>query len=1113
MSPYGTIIAENKETCGIYKQLFQTTGPMALMENKLKGNLSVKQRIAFSEEVNPHHRELNVANQKDHSNHDDAVAQYNTGVDYHIRGALEKATEHYRRAIILCSDLVEAYFNLGNALIDLSRPGEAVAAYLKALEIKPDYAQAAYNIGNILKKTGRFDQALSAYRHALNAKPDYAAALNNMGVIYRDNDQLDQAISCLEQAIAIDPMLVEAHYNLGVVWHKKGEYKRGLKHFQNALDCVPDYAPARWLQSLSLPMLYDSSQEIDNQRRKFSDNLDLLIQSTPLETEQQKRHALQGIASTTNFYLQYQGRNDVMHQKKYGRFVAKVMAANYPQWSRARFMPPIKPGEKIRIGYVSSLMHTHTIGVFLLGWISNHSPDFEIYCYHLGDRQDALTDQLRQLVHVFHYFPGDIDAACRQIITDQLHILVHTDIGMNPVTLQLAALRLAPVQCKGWGHPVTTGLPTIDYYLSSDLMEPENAQIHYSEKLIRLPNLALCYSPPELPNSPKPRSAFQIPEKAVVYLSTQSLFKYLPQHDDIYPQIATQVPQACFVFISHSSNTVTEQFKARLARVFHQYNRNADRHCIFVPRMNHNDFLSLNLAADVLLDTLDWSGGKTSLEALSYNLPVVTCPGELMRGRHTYAFLNRINLTSTIADDKAGYIKIAVRLGIDRHFRCAVRDHIAANKPLLYDDQKMVRSLEEFFRKLCWNEMPSTCSVRRINPVRRNTHLFDSAPAFQLYQEGLTYIDSQNWSSALDAFQRALAWIPNFLAVAPWFQSYLLDNQPVPAYTAEFASKVYSCAAQCYLNTNRYADSIQYSLASLNLDPGNKKAAAIRRFAADSRLHSLKPQVSLQPKMGNGFNQTRQSSLPQLLSILLITHVSEKLQRNAHFKAPSVGLVETTYVSACSVLGPQLSRCPKYLCYDKPVQSSNLEKKYDENLARFAERHSFHYQTYNHDGLQAILKDAVERISTPFLLFIEHDWQFQPPEVDTETLVHLLSCNPGINYLRFNKRLNIISNYDFLTESDAAYQPFHFLRSVCHSNNPSIWRVSKLKNDWMPVCVNDPVYQNIELGGKAYGLKEPLFKQRIQDVRNMGFFKAHEKWGTFIFGAYETAPKIIHLGE
>jgi predicted O-linked N-acetylglucosamine transferase (SPINDLY family) len=271
---------------------------------------------------------------------------------------------------------------------------------------------------------------------------------------------------------------------------------------------------------------------------------------------------------------------------------------------------------------------------------------------------------------------------------------------MTPIAIQLAALRLAPIQCKGWGYPVTTGLPTIDYYLSSDLMEPDNAQQHYSEKLVRLPNLALCYRKPSLPQYPKPRSNFGIDDDAFVFLSAHSLFTYLPQYDGIFPRIARKVSNAKFVFISHQSRSVTADFKKRLGAAFSKYHLQSNSYCLFLPRLNLEDFLSLNLASNVLLDTPDWSGGKTSLEGIRCGLPVVTLPGKYMRGRHAYAMLRMMGIKDTIAENIEQYIDIAVRLGIDDRFYLRNREQIRDNSDRLFDDYSVPAALETFFKKI-----------------------------------------------------------------------------------------------------------------------------------------------------------------------------------------------------------------------------------------------------------------------------------------------------------------------------------------------------------------------------------------------------------------------------
>jgi predicted O-linked N-acetylglucosamine transferase (SPINDLY family) len=311
-----------------------------------------------------------------------------------------------------------------------------------------------------------------------------------------------------------------------------------------------------------------------------------------------------------------------------------------------------------------------------------------------------MTQQFAVYSHAFYHIPGDLEQMCQQILSDQLHILVFLDIGMHPTLTQIAGLRLAPVQCTTWGHPITSGLPTIDYFLSSDLMEPENGENHYSETLIRLPNIGISYSKPALPKTRKRRSDFQLRSQAVVYLSCQSTFKYLPQYDYIFAAIAQRVPQAQFVFISHPSDSIKRQFLQRLKKAFAGFGLDSEEYCVTLPRLNQNDYLSLNLVSDVFLDTLSWSGGNTTLEAIACNLPVVTCPGEFMRGRHSYGILRMLGVTDTIANDEAEYIDIAVRLGLDPQWRKSIVAQIVANHDRLYEDKTCVEALEAFYERV-----------------------------------------------------------------------------------------------------------------------------------------------------------------------------------------------------------------------------------------------------------------------------------------------------------------------------------------------------------------------------------------------------------------------------
>jgi predicted O-linked N-acetylglucosamine transferase (SPINDLY family) len=177
-------------------------------------------------------------------------------------------------------------------------------------------------------------------------------------------------------------------------------------------------------------------------------------------------------------------------------------------------------------------------------------------------------------------------------------------------------------------------------------------------------------------------------------LCCQSPYKYLPQYDFIFAEIARRVPQAQFVFLRG------ELLKPRLERAFAAVSLKSEDYCVFLSIPERLDYLMINLLSDVYLDTLSWSGGNTTLEALACNLPVVTCPGEFMRGRHSYSFLKMIQVTETLAQNEVEYIEIAAKLGLDPLWRRNIAQRMSESHDRLYDDKACVAGLEAFYKKV-----------------------------------------------------------------------------------------------------------------------------------------------------------------------------------------------------------------------------------------------------------------------------------------------------------------------------------------------------------------------------------------------------------------------------
>jgi predicted O-linked N-acetylglucosamine transferase (SPINDLY family) len=182
-----------------------------------------------------------------------------------------------------------------------------------------------------------------------------------------------------------------------------------------------------------------------------------------------------------------------------------------------------------------------------------------------------------------------------------------------------------------------------------------------------------------------------------VFLCCQHLPKYLPQFDGVFADIARRVGDVKFVFIgSPRSAEITARFHRRLGRAFAAAGLDASRHVVMLSPMTTADFMGVARLCDVFLDSIGWSGYNSTLECLACDLPIVTWPGPLMRGRHSYAILRMLGVTETIAASATQYVDIAVRLARDPAWRMAIRDKIAATRSSILADPTPVRALEDW---------------------------------------------------------------------------------------------------------------------------------------------------------------------------------------------------------------------------------------------------------------------------------------------------------------------------------------------------------------------------------------------------------------------------------
>lgn len=666
-----------------------------------------------------------------------ADAYSNLGNLYADTGDFANAADAYRMAISINRDHIDAWFNLGNILVQSQAFSGAVEAYEKVLALNPSHQGGLFNYGQLLSQLKQYADAEKQFAYLVAQRPDYVEGICALADTFKHRGLYTEGLNCVERlsqaitgfgrvqlhlckaalykelndkenskreltaALDIDPTNQTAIVGLTNVNIELGNFQSALTRIKEMYARHPEKLELHLARVVAeLPTVYRSEEEIVATRARFELLLSELAQRFHELPPELLKSVEDVIGGNQPFFLAYQGLSTKDLQIQYGEMVVDAM-------HRAILVPPLpdrKPiaDRRIRVGVVSGFFRYHSnYKIPIRGWLKHidHS-EFEIFGYHTQSRIDAYTEEAHSLCDHFVQGPKPLREWIRLILQDELDVIVYPEIGMDPTTCRLACLRLAPHQATSWGHPTTSGFSTIDYFISSELMEPSDGQEHYSEKLVTLPNLSFAYDPPQFEKSGVTRSELGIREDAFVFWSCQTIYKYLPQYDWIFAEIATRVPKAQFVFVTIQSNSEASAiFKERLTTSFRGRGLDPDTHLLFLPGMIHEKFASVISLCDLALDTVGWSGCNSSLETLNEGVPIITAPQTLMRSRHTAAILTMMGCDELIVNDANQMVEKAVEVAQDRKLLKRLRKAVKNNVAKTFQDVTPVRALERVIRE------------------------------------------------------------------------------------------------------------------------------------------------------------------------------------------------------------------------------------------------------------------------------------------------------------------------------------------------------------------------------------------------------------------------------
>jgi protein O-GlcNAc transferase len=652
-------------------------------------------------------------------------AQHNLGVTQQELKNWDAAIQSFRQVLALNRRHAAAYLQLGKALVQKNIMDEAVGCFLQAAKLKPALAKSIVDTGIDLRRSGRLADAKRCVEVVLRINPRDADAHNQLGAIAESDGNLAEAQRRFELALRHRPQWSTANYNVGRVAVKQKKYDEAEQRLRAAVQQEPANAGAyealgavlagqgSWAESMQMTARAIQLEPTDARRLRWACTLPIVADSVE-QTQEQRRRMQQGLRQLSSgnphlpdplglgivdFYAAYHGQDE--------RAWKSDLASLYLQACPGidYVAPHCQPdgrhrsaGRRIRVGFISQHLRTHTIGRLNLGLIEQlDRTKCELIVIRQTPQNDELARRISQVADrvVMPTEANSLAAAREAIAALKLDVAYYPDLGMEPWSYFLAFSRLAPVQCVSWGHPVTTGIPAIDYFLSAEHLDSAAAAEHYTERLVRLPQPAVYYRRPVLKQPARTRDYFGLRPDDHVYGCLQTLFKYHPEFDSILGEILRRDSAGVLVLMAGTRSRWNELLLRRLRRTIPDV---VERIRLISPQP-YSDFLALTALCDVLLDPLHFGGGNTTYEALALGVPVVTLPSAFLRGRIASALYQQMQLLDCVVENAAAYVSLATKLGMDEEFRRHARSRIESACPVLFENRSAVRDLETFFEQ------------------------------------------------------------------------------------------------------------------------------------------------------------------------------------------------------------------------------------------------------------------------------------------------------------------------------------------------------------------------------------------------------------------------------
>ena len=541
-------------------------------------------------------------------------------------------------------------------------------------------------------KQKKFNLVEENFEKALELFPDRESILKNLASIYFLNGKYKKTeltIDKFEKLGFKDKELDELKFNVLKKLKKYNELFIFLKDKNNFKDINKKiYVNSKLLY----PFFFKNNEEVESSRAKLEKNIDEIYNEDNISLTLESEMIDPPIFNSS--YDQYENL-------ELNRKIVKTFRKIYPTLNQ-NFLSE-KKNEKIKIGFISEFFSNHTIGKLFKGLIFNlDQKKFDPIVFH--SKKDDHSPIFQEFVR------AEIDSKIKNIILpkgfqnrvdkikrENLDIVFFPDIGMSTEFYYLSFIRFAKVQVTSWGHPITTSNNSIDYFLTSKLLETSDAEKRFSEKLLFSKYLPMYFYKPVIENVLEDTDLI-VKNK---YFCSQNLIKLHPHFDEILAKIAKKDKSASILLIKDNDEVISQNLIERFKN-----NSSLDSDKIkFLDKMDVGKYINLCGNSSVLLDTIYFGAGNSFHESMFYGTPTVTMPTKNLKSRIVLGAYKQMQIENPpVVDSIEDYVECAVELAnneknemlnLKKYYQKQASDHLFENKGFIKDINIILENISQ----------------------------------------------------------------------------------------------------------------------------------------------------------------------------------------------------------------------------------------------------------------------------------------------------------------------------------------------------------------------------------------------------------------------------------